>query len=102
MEKIKEESELSDDQRDLEDFDAALKEVEDGRSFNCSYCDKKFKRKDQWWSHERTHTGGIKPFSCSTCGKEFYEASNLRNHEIMHSNDKPHSCSLCDKRFSFK
>ena len=57
MKKIKEESELSDDQRDLEDFDAALQDIENERPFSCSYCDKKFKRKEHWQSHERIHKG---------------------------------------------
>ena len=45
------------------------------------------------------HTGE-KPHQCSQCDKAFYRTSDLKGHIMTHTGEKPHQCSQCDKAFS--
>ncbi|XP_077480539.1 zinc finger Y-chromosomal protein 1-like [Stigmatopora argus] len=40
-----------------------------------------------------------KVFPCATCGKEFKFPSLLNNHAAVHSQERPHACDLCPRRF---
>lgn len=48
--------------------------------------------------HERTHSND-KPFSCSDCDKEFTSENELKNHENEQSDGKPFACKECDAKF---
>ena len=47
--------------------------------FQCSYCDKKLRRKVALVIHEREHTGE-RPFSCPVCNKGFKSITVLSTH----------------------
>ncbi|XP_077111777.1 uncharacterized protein LOC143767373 isoform X1 [Ranitomeya variabilis] len=97
--------------------------------FSCSECGECFKKKSDFFQHQRMHTGkkslscfeckkcfrlksdlvrhirchtGEKPFSCSECGKCFSRKTNLATHQKIHTGEKPFSCSQCGKCFTLK
>ncbi|HXW53965.1 MAG TPA: C2H2-type zinc finger protein [Myxococcota bacterium] len=79
---------------------------EDGK-FVCKYatidgsiCDKKFKRKDHFISHARTHTGE-RSYKCKTdgCEKAFPNSTALAQHEKTHSKEGEYVCKYCKKTF---
>ncbi|XP_069606685.1 oocyte zinc finger protein XlCOF8.4-like [Ranitomeya imitator] len=71
------------------------------KPFSCSECGKCFKKKSDFFKHQRIHTGE-KPFSCFECGKCFIQKSDLVRHQRSHSEEKPFSCSQCGKSFKEK
>ena len=51
--------------------------------------------------HELIHSGE-KPHTCSRCDKGFSLKADLTKSELIHTGYKPHVCSKCDKAFSLK
>lgn len=51
----------------------------DERAFECTQCDKKFRRADHLKNHENYHAQ-IKPHTCKHCQKKFSRAEHLRRH----------------------
>ena len=43
-----------------------------------------------------------KPHHCSVCDKGFRQKGSLKEHLLTHSGDKPHKCSMCDAAFTQK
>ena len=54
------------------------------RAYSCRYCKKRFINKGHWKEHERIHTGE-KPYSCKYCSKAFNQSNNLTRHELIHT-----------------
>ena len=51
--------------------------------FECSICQKTFKKKVFLNKHKFIHTGNY-PFMCSECGKQFNDKSNMQQHMKIH------------------
>ncbi|XP_041713464.1 zinc finger and SCAN domain-containing protein 12-like [Coregonus clupeaformis] len=47
-------------------------------------------------------TDADKLYSCSTCGKRFAEANYVKEHQTVHTKERPFKCKLCYKSFSFR
>ena len=69
------------------------------RPYNCTICDKTFKRRSSLATHKFIHTD-LKPHVCSICSKRFLRKSDLKKHGLMHSGRKPYQCEKCGRRFS--
>jgi uncharacterized Zn-finger protein len=55
---------------------------DDKRRYQCPTCSKKFKHKHHLKEHERLHTGE-KPYTCDKCGKRFSHSGTLNNKYLL-------------------
>ncbi|ROI79387.1 Zinc finger protein 271 [Anabarilius grahami] len=70
----------------------------EGKCFPCSYCGRKFGRRQGLLQHERIHTGE-RPFNCPTCNKSFRQRSALVVHIKTHTGERAFLCFVCSKSF---
>jgi uncharacterized Zn-finger protein len=56
------------------------------KSYNCTYCNKEFGRKDSIVTHIRIHTGE-KPFACGFCSYAANAKGNLHQHIAKYHDD---------------
>lgn len=68
------------------------------RQYKCTYCNKTFAAPSDVKEHERIHTGE-KPHKCTYCDKGFPRQSHLKRHELIHTGASPHKCKYCGKAF---
>ena len=61
------------------EFDQANQHKEKKKTHHCTYCGKKFNRLEFLRNHERIHTGE-KPYQCLQCEKKFTQSSTLWKH----------------------
>ncbi|XP_043194143.1 zinc finger protein 628-like isoform X1 [Amphibalanus amphitrite] len=67
----------------------------DGKTYQCTLCDKKFTQRTYMYTHVRIHTGA-RPHACSSCSRTFRSSSALSEHErSAHTSGAQFSCELC-------
>ncbi|XP_017889576.1 zinc finger protein 2 homolog [Ceratina calcarata] len=71
---------------------------DEGKSFECFSCKKRFRLSKNLKAHERLHTGkGL--VRCDVCDKTFSQNYNLKIHLRTHKAARPHKCEYCNKCF---
>lgn len=69
------------------------------KSLECSFCGKRFYRREDLVRHRASHTGEM-PITCNLCGKSFVNKTTLNVHMRIHTGEKPYVCRLCGKSFT--
>uniref|UniRef100_A0ABM0ML25 Zinc finger protein 224-like n=1 Tax=Saccoglossus kowalevskii TaxID=10224 RepID=A0ABM0ML25_SACKO len=64
----------------------------------CDICGGKFKSKCSLKNHQKVHTGE-KPYKCDICSHRFPAKSTMLVHRRSHTGEKPYKCHMCEKRF---
>ena len=94
------------------DLYSHLRDQHDIAPFVCNIdgCSSTFRYYRQWQKHQKAEhfqkfsddAGELEMFECSICGKVLSNAKQLRNHELLHSAERPYQCHLCDSAFVVK
>lgn len=72
------------------------------KKFSCPVCDEEFRYRHCFTRHLKVHKGEIVPFVCHICGKAVSTKVSLREHMLLHSDERPHKCDICGKCFNKK
>ncbi|PNF23070.1 hypothetical protein B7P43_G09813 [Cryptotermes secundus] len=85
--------------------------------YACKICNCPFSSVGELIMHRKTHTqeeiaeaskkqvlqgGGPLAFTCQICGRHLASKFTLKNHVMMHADDKPFHCEICGKKFTMK
>ncbi|XP_055523116.1 zinc finger protein 665-like [Wyeomyia smithii] len=76
-----------------------------GKRFRCEVCSKTFLKKAFLTAHvAKAHPSedGPVPFACDVCKKTFSSSYHLKNHQMIHTNDRPQQCNQCGASFRQK
>ena len=67
----------------------------------CNICGKSYKLSNSLKNHYLVHTDD-RPFGCKICDKFYKSEDALKAHQKTHSNEKPYKCNQCGKVFGKK
>ncbi|KAL3863987.1 hypothetical protein ACJMK2_005704 [Sinanodonta woodiana] len=66
----------------------------------CDLCGQRFLSAGRLWMHsKRWHPDENTSFACEICGKSFKMSASLRDHMVVHTEDRPYECEICLKKF---
>ena len=65
----------------------------------CDVCLKVLSSRTNLRQHKLIHNND-KPFICKECGNGYTSAHGLRKHSLIHSGEKPHVCKICGLAFT--
>ena len=73
-------------------------------TYNCDVCSKEFKRLDHLRRHKKIHESSTTSIFCHICKNKFARRENLNVHikSVHGKQNKPYSCSTCDRKFNIK
>lgn len=72
------------------------------KNYQCEVCQKQFGYSNDLRKHLRIHLDE-RPFSCTQCNKTFRQAGCLKNHiACQHGTDTSFTCDYCTKSFPIK
>lgn len=78
----------------------ALKPLSE-ENFHCNICNKKFKTESTLKNHRLVHSDD-RQFSCTLCDKTFKCTTYLNSHLVTHSNERQFTCLTCGSSFKWK
>ncbi|XP_063061934.1 zinc finger protein ZFP2-like [Engraulis encrasicolus] len=73
------------------------------KPYHCKRCRKSFSNAGALGAHQGScHAEWDRPYQCSVqlCAKRFKQAQDLREHQLIHTVDKPHRCGQCGLGFA--
>lgn len=69
------------------------------RTRQCPHCHKMYSTKMGLLNHKISVHGFQTEFQCLVCAKYFPNTPQLDRHMLVHTNEKPCGCSMCEKTF---
>lgn len=65
----------------------------------CAYCAKLFTTAGALKRHIQCIHENVKPFICDCCGKAMKTITALNEHKLVHTDECPYECPVCQRRF---